>query len=540
MLAALVAYSAVSAQICSEHILGGGSEVNYILCTELNGTEVVIELQAKTKGWVGLGIGEQSSGSMPGADIGVVEGEGGIPGVRDLHAVVKDEPLDDCLSGGWGFKTKVASGGWVNITLTKPIRSNDTSQDRDIPPGPTLIIMAMGDTAKLTYHGETRTMGTHTFYETATTAPDEPEYDLKIDLKVANLTVPTRQTTYACASFDLEPYIGNTRHHAVKISPAVRTGRGYGVHHLLVFACDEQTTSFSKYLTAATSCTIGFECRRYLIWGWALGGQDLILPSDVGLPYGPNTYNTKLIIEFHYDNPAGVEGAVDDSGVTIYLSKTLREHEAGFFNIGDPLVQHKSPIPPLRETLVKFDCGSSCTSKFTGNVTVIGTWLHMHRTGLRGALQLIRDGVFTENLATVDYWNNDLQRFVPAADGATIKPNDVLRTICDYYHEHTTDVAFGPATTDEMCMAFILMYPFTHSPGTVCGSIGSTTASQYLCGSSFVPGMTLVLDGTRLPPRWGDCDATPGPLPPTPEPGVKPIPSSLAMILCWVIFGLVF
>eukprot|EP01059_Diplonema_ambulator_P032524 TRINITY_DN6410_c5_g1_i1.p1 TRINITY_DN6410_c5_g1~~TRINITY_DN6410_c5_g1_i1.p1 ORF type:complete len:549 (+),score=45.23 TRINITY_DN6410_c5_g1_i1:231-1649(+) len=441
---------------------------------------------------------------MPGADIATVTENG----LQDMHAVMKGKPVVDCHQGGWGLAMMSVVGGWTKIRLTKPVKAEDTTQDRDVPSGPVLIIMAFGPDRTISYHQSNRKIATHTFYNGNVVIPETVEADFAVDILMRNYTVPSQTTTYACASFDVEGALGAAKYHAIKFHPVIREGRGYNVHHILMFGCAELQPTFEKYIDVGAEgdgCRMGFECRRYLLWGWAAGGHDMTLPSNAGIPFGPNTKNTKIIMEFHYDNPLQTSGAVDDSGVTVSFTKTLRPDEAGFYNIGDPFVQTKTPIPPLKDFTIKFDCGTPCTSKMTGPVTVLGTWIHMHTIGIRGALQQYRNGELAQTLASVDYWDNSMQRFVPVEQGLmTIHPNDTLRTVCNYYDPTTVAVNFGPATTDEMCMGFLLVYPLSNVPGTVCGPLGTSS----MCGPMFVEGTAAVSDDTPLPPRWGECTNT--------------------------------
>jgi hypothetical protein len=62
------------------------------------GDEIALAVQVGTLGWVGFGIAETTSGSMPGADIFTAWVDGkGVAHIQDRHALIKDTPqLDEC------------------------------------------------------------------------------------------------------------------------------------------------------------------------------------------------------------------------------------------------------------------------------------------------------------------------------------------------------------------------------------------------------------------------------------------------------------
>jgi len=65
---------------------------------------MTLKISAKAKGWVSFGIPEQSSGSMPGADIMLFEYNNGAPKVTDMYVLGFVRPTADCLSN-WSLKS---------------------------------------------------------------------------------------------------------------------------------------------------------------------------------------------------------------------------------------------------------------------------------------------------------------------------------------------------------------------------------------------------------------------------------------------------
>ena len=80
----------------------------------------------------------------------------------------------------------------------------------------------------------------------------------------------------------------------------------------------------------------------------------------IGEDFGGATY---FMLETHYDNPDMHQDLVDTSGIRIFYTDQLREHDTGMILIGTE-VNFLHMIPPLQpnfQTLGR--CTSECTSK---------------------------------------------------------------------------------------------------------------------------------------------------------------------------------
>ena len=73
------------------------------------------------------------------------------------------------------------------------------------------------------------------------------------------------------------------------------------------------------------------------LYVWAPGAEDLVLPDNVGIALGNAGFNT-FKLEVHYDNPNGIAGMVDNSGVRLLYTPTFRQYNVGIFMVGDPMV----------------------------------------------------------------------------------------------------------------------------------------------------------------------------------------------------------
>jgi hypothetical protein len=110
----------------------------YTLYWNIEGDSIRIAIRSKSTGWVGFGIGEPTSGSMPGADIlvGMVEnGDAylcieflGNTTIRDMYTLVKGTPVDDdCMH--WKLISGEERDNYTTIEAIRKIVTNDL-QDR--------------------------------------------------------------------------------------------------------------------------------------------------------------------------------------------------------------------------------------------------------------------------------------------------------------------------------------------------------------------------------------------------------------------------
>merc|ERR1712032_548686 len=108
-----------------------------------------------------------------------------------------------------------------------------------------------------------------------------------------------------------------------------------------------------------------------------------LLPSEVGFRAGGHAGSSlqSFEIQTHYDNPGGVTTLVDNSGVRIFRTLTLRQHAAGVMALGDPFVRMSdTPVRvPAGDSKFEFECNSAFTAELANNsarsVTAFGSLL---------------------------------------------------------------------------------------------------------------------------------------------------------------------
>jgi hypothetical protein len=217
------------------------------------------------------------------------------------------------------------------------------------------------------------------------------------------------------------------------------------LHHWILFGSESLTAP------AGTSfdCSESMPTDAQFITGWAPGGQNNVLPDDIGMDLP--VPGSKLLLQVHYWNVAGHDNVRDRSGVAVCTGtgrpNTARVHALGTLNIA---------IPP-RTT--EWSTSGRCTPAITEPVTVMSAAPHMHQRGRSLESVVLRGGAEAspETMVRVDNWDFNTQTSYPAP--MMILPGDVIETTCTYDNPGDSMVYFGERTEDEMCFNFVLAYP---------------------------------------------------------------------------------
>ncbi len=245
-------------------------------------------------------------------------------------------------------------------------------------------------------------------------------------------TVPRSSNHYECFYFEptWEGMGYGLRFRSVIDDPRV-------VHHWLLYAEDGAGTPGTR-----RGCSGSHEDAT-LIAGWAPGGDDWVMPPNVGLEMPSDTV---YFVEIHYANPRNLD-TTDSSGVEVCGTSTPREHAAGTHWLGT-------------ESILLLGAGNhrvtgTCTPELSEPAHILRSWPHMHRYGVRMESEIIRAGGAREELIDVPFaFDNQISHETPF----TINPGDRITTTC-HYTTDTLFVSFGPNTEQEMCYNFVVAWP---------------------------------------------------------------------------------
>jgi hypothetical protein len=256
---------------------------------------------------------------------------------------------------------------------------------------------------------------------------------------------PTNNS-YVCFNFK-SPFASGEQ--AIAWAPVINDARV--IHHWILFGTNNAVTdgsiSQNCFSTAGTHVT-----------GWAPGGTNSVLPSDVSLNLNFSNYQ----LQVHYNN-SQYSGAADASGVAFCTTTTPRQNVAGVVTLGNSSFSIPSGA---NDFAVNAQCSKLSNNNST--ITVLSTSPHMHLLGTGFRTQHFRG---TTNLGDLSYipmgtWSFENQRHYQTIPRRDVLPGDILKTTCYYDNPNTFPVTFGVRTQDEMCFDFIFAYPYANATKT--------------------------------------------------------------------------
>lgn len=219
------------------------------------------------------------------------------------------------------------------------------------------------------------------------------------------------------------------------------------LHHWILFASSEEVVD-----GGVSPCDSGMPTDLRFLTGWAPGGENRVMPDDVGLELPAP--GESLVLQIHYWNVKGYTDALDRSGVAMCTTTDARPNIASVSTTGNLNIA----IPP-HTVDGGYEVTGSCTPAITEPVHLIGAGPHMHRLGTSIRTEVWRGGDpnQVEQLVDVTPWSFDDQIGYPL--DVVINPGDVLKTRCAYRNDGNQTVYFGEKTENEMCFDFLTAYP---------------------------------------------------------------------------------
>ncbi|CAG7723093.1 unnamed protein product, partial [Allacma fusca] len=203
----------------------------------------------------------------------------GNPYFADYHAIGNQAPIVD-ISQDWTLLSASENVTHTTLKVTRVFNTCD-NEDISINNDTTKLIWAIGDTDKILQH---RKRGAASVNILDAPVTEWNATDWHIDVKTK---LPSEDTVYWCTAHKSPPF--DVKRHVV-----------------------------------------GF---RYM-YGWAVGGETLILPENIGIPLNELGIPEYFLLEVHYDNPNNLSNLNYNTGIEIYTTTNLREQEAGIIRIG--------------------------------------------------------------------------------------------------------------------------------------------------------------------------------------------------------------
>ncbi|CAB9498423.1 DBH-like monooxygenase protein 1 [Seminavis robusta] len=470
----------------------------YAPLVEDQGGNVMLGLHATsdTTGWTALALA--GNGGMKGASQIVVRrdndnGNGNDNDntdwvAEDRYSTDYSTPLmDESQDVKLLFADQTDEGetAWGVLLMINPC---DEPFDYPIEDKSTYMHWAAGSDHTFSFHGNKRGQFHANLFQAPQVVPSTEGLDY-IDFVMPNVPVVVGEggtdptNPYICGFFDLDEIYAGSGHssqdkiHAIHMTPVIaETSKKY-VHHQILYECsfggadsqfdddDDDATPVDvdnlQHLQIVPECeSMPPNCWE-MKYGWAVGGQDIILPDDVGIPFGEG--KRWLALQVHYYNPNLDEGVTDSSGVRVYISPEVRSQDAAIMEFDSGTVAYQRPPMPMgvaNYELPPFVVPSSCTSSVWNQpLNILGVFHHLHRLGRQMELVVERDG---QNLGPLrkEFGYDFNHQTIEESPFKELLPGDQIVVKCSYDTTSATkNVSFGELTQDEMCYGGVLYYP---------------------------------------------------------------------------------
>ncbi|ODN04980.1 DBH-like monooxygenase protein 1 [Orchesella cincta] len=440
------------------------------------GKRVVFNVTVETIGWVGLGISKD--GTMNNADI-MIAGvtQEGKQYISDYHTDCNRNLKADAKQD-WELLGASETSGRTILQISRQI---DTCDPDDYPITEDLasIIWAYGETDAVKYHHDQR--GRFRVHLLDPVVHPAPTSSILPKWRVTKkITVPAKETTYWCSIHKIPPGI-NRKHHLIEFHPVFDSQLSVDhARHYLLYRCDVPPNMDPRVIFEPLVTYPGEECYfnnnrripiqlcRNLIYGWAVGGQNVVLPGDVGIPFGESAY---YMLEVSYDNPEEITGLTLEVGLEAIYTSKLRTFDGGAFFINYDLFGLFMVPPGSQNFDVYSHCDSRCTSEMipAKGIDVFAVQGHSKRPGRKIKLRhyrndyelpwIYKDFNFDWTFQTVRHLQTERK----------LLPGDHLSLNCVYDNTYTNVTSFsGFSSLNQMCL--IVVYHKTEIPYYSCAS----------------------------------------------------------------------
>ncbi|XP_053661476.1 MOXD1 homolog 2-like [Anopheles marshallii] len=339
-----------------------------------------------------------------------------------------------------------------------------------------------------------------------------------LELRNEDVELPdSDESLYWCKIFKLDDFV--QKHHLVRYEPVFDSSTSVlYLNHLILYECQGLSQELEQL-----SRERGQPCFRLqpmhcntVVANWARGSDGFTFPPEAGYPLESHQA-TYYMLETHYNYPdytydfspfyrknlskqqrnmniksrdetaepqpedsdarsnadedltddmddsiAMEQQMVDNSGLKLYYTHKLRQHDAGVLSVGlDPNWRHI--IPPRQENVVsQGHCIGACTQRAfpRDGINIFAVMSRTHLIGRQVKLRQIRGNVELQPImrdTNIDPSYQDYRRLtVPVR----VLPGDSLVAECIYDSSSRKSITLGGMTTrEEICIILTLYYP---------------------------------------------------------------------------------
>ncbi|KAG8192031.1 hypothetical protein JTE90_025297 [Oedothorax gibbosus] len=447
----------------------------YHVCWRLLGekadTEIEFRVEVETHGYVGFGL--SPNGGMAGSDIVTGWVKDGKVYFQDRHGKGNIMPdIDEHQN--WDLVSGSENDTHTCLQFRRKLETCD-KDDMNIDDSTMRLIYAYSDEdpaseQDLQYHFETR-RGAKSALLLQLPSIDRKKVD-KSSLKRWDILSPNFElkssfpTMYWCKIYKAPEVF--EKNHIIVAEPLIQQGNEQFVHHILLYECvGGASDEYEPHLEVK-----GHQCHRPnmpdamkkcegVALAWGVGGEDLVLPPNVGLPLnpGPSKY---YMMEIHYDNPSRIGGIVDSSGFRLYYTPQVRKYDAGTLMLGSTVSPRMFIPPGVREYTVTGHSNPACLDPDMpqDGINVLGAFLHAHLLGRRLKARHFRNGIELPPLGEDNNYDFNYQEYRYFPKEVKFLPGDQVTMECVYdSSERNVTTVGGESTQEEMCLLFLLYYP---------------------------------------------------------------------------------
>ena len=412
------------------------------------------------------------------------EGKGRATPIKD------DEQNVELISG-------YEKDGWTVITFMRKLNACEY-YDRDIQlHGTTVIIYSYsknnidGPLNNIDFHGKGVNMyhgiKSINFFDTITKHSDINTYNdnnIKyVDITAKNYVTEADETVYHCTIKKLpkEMDLKHKNYHIIGYEPIFSDIKTKPfLHHMTVSTCPSNSIVKDTDVDRVGRCfdrdinvfpQIFKECRggRHLA-AWLAGGEPFFYDKQYGIPIGID-YSEYLLLEVHYDNPNFITGLIDNSGIRLYYTDTLRDIDVGGIWLGTYWSPQQFLLPYKDNIQYTSICSNKCINNvLSGNefdeFNVIASSLHAHKAARQMVLRHFRDNKEINVIDLNKNYDFDYQQNIDiTTKKIKIKKNDDLILQCNYTTTSRDKMTVGGlGSMEEMCVTWLTIYPMPKKP----------------------------------------------------------------------------
>lgn len=440
---------------------------SYRLSWGFDDKEIQFEVVTNATGYIGFGL--SPDGTMVNADVVIGIIKNGHSSLKDYHGSDNGTLLEDPVQD-WTLISANQQNNHTKLTFKRKLITNDKN-DMDITGDTMRILWAYSDEEFSVE--DFKVGGYKSLYLLQEKRPEIPIPDnaTKLLIAVNQTVIPDDTTTYWCQRIQVPAY--TEKMHVIKISPVITKGNEFFVHHMLLYECNTENPvpdDEKGHRCYGENMPDKWESCRNLIFGWAIGGSDFPLPEHVGLALEVTDKNRVFLLEIHYDNPERISGQLDSSGFEMVLIPARRDFDAGILEIGYGVILQKSltmKIPPYQTTFrYQAVCNSNCIYDEYPNpnrnsaIKMFAVVLHGHLLAKQIIFTHFRNGRRISTIAADRNYDFNYQESVFLNKEIEFLPGDAFKVECIYSSTKKRQFTWGGfATTDEMCLVYVLYYP---------------------------------------------------------------------------------